>query len=115
MVEEYGGLVSLKLAGSTVILVGDLKLAKHLLKKHLAKHSSHPVLPYIRKYVDPENDFWALGEECESHSLGRKLTFGIMSLIRVGKTEPLQEYEAAFNVHHLLGDGGKDWFHHIEW
>ncbi|KNZ80003.1 Cytochrome P450 2B11 [Termitomyces sp. J132] len=114
MVEEYGGLVSLKLAGSTVILVGDLKLAKHLLEKHSAKHSSRPVLPYVRKYVDPENDFWALGEECESHSLGRKLTTGIMSLVRVGKTEPLQEYEAALNVQHLLGDGGKDWFHHIE-
>ncbi|KAG6889581.1 hypothetical protein C0995_016389 [Termitomyces sp. Mi166 len=100
--------------GKIVILIGDLKLAKELLEKHSAKHSSRPVLPYVRKYVDPENDFWALGEECESHSLGRKLTAGIMSLVRTGKTEPLQEYEAAINIQHLLDDGSKDWYHHIE-
>ncbi|KAG5728140.1 Steroid 17-alpha-hydroxylase/17,20 lyase [Termitomyces sp. T112] len=114
MIEKYGSLVSLNLAGYTVILVGDLKLTKELLEKHSAKHSSRPVLPYVRKHIDPSNDFWALSKECESHSLGRKLTARIMSLVRAGKTEPLHAYEAALNIQHLLDDGGKDWFHHME-
>ncbi|KNZ76276.1 Steroid 17-alpha-hydroxylase/17,20 lyase [Termitomyces sp. J132] len=114
MIREYGSLVSLNLAGYTVILVGDLKLSKELLEKRSAKNSSRPVLPYIRKHIDPNNDFWALSEECEPHSLGRKLTAKIMSLVRAGKTEPLHAYEAVLNIQHLLDDGGKDWFHHME-
>ncbi|KAG6859132.1 hypothetical protein C0995_011269, partial [Termitomyces sp. Mi166 len=98
----------------TVILLGDMKIAKELLEKRSAKHSSRPVLPYVQKHVDPETYIWALSEECESHRLGRKLTVGIMSLVRAGKTEPLQEYEAALNIQLLLDDGGKDWFHHIK-
>ncbi|KAG6871672.1 hypothetical protein C0995_001599 [Termitomyces sp. Mi166 len=72
------------------------------------------MLHYVRKYVDPENVFWAFSEECESHSLGRKLTTRIMSLVRAGKTDPLHEYESTLNIQHLLDDGGKDWFHHME-
>ncbi|KAG6860803.1 hypothetical protein C0995_007513 [Termitomyces sp. Mi166 len=37
-----------------------------------------------------------------------------MSVIRAGKSEPLQEYEAVLNVQYLLDDGGKNWYHHIE-
>ncbi|KAG6894242.1 hypothetical protein C0992_006947, partial [Termitomyces sp. T32_za158] len=38
----------------------------------------------------------------------------MMSLVRSGKTEPLQEYEAILNIKHLLDDGGKNWSHHIK-
>ncbi|KAG6860919.1 hypothetical protein C0995_006043, partial [Termitomyces sp. Mi166 len=37
-----------------------------------------------------------------------------MSVVRAGRTEPLQELEAVLNVQHLLDDGGKNWLHHIE-
>ncbi|KAG6812127.1 hypothetical protein H0H92_004241 [Tricholoma furcatifolium] len=37
-----------------------------------------------------------------------------MSDVRNGKTERLQEFEALVNIQHLLDDGGKDWFHHME-
>ncbi|KAG6867423.1 hypothetical protein C0993_002913, partial [Termitomyces sp. T159_Od127] len=114
VIEKYGNLVSLKVAGFTVILVGDLKTAKELLEKRSVKYSSRPKLSYFRKHVDPENYLWGFSDEGEPHSLGRKLTAGIMSLVRAGKTEPLQEYEATLNVQHLLDDGGKDWFHHIK-
>ncbi|KAG6919126.1 hypothetical protein DXG01_008933 [Tephrocybe rancida] len=94
LLEEYGGLVSLNLAGFPVILIGDIKVAKDLLDKHSIKHSSRPVVPYI--------------------AVGRKLTVGVMSSVRVGKTEPLHEFEALLNVQKLLDDGGKDWFHHMK-
>ncbi|KNZ79110.1 O-methylsterigmatocystin oxidoreductase [Termitomyces sp. J132] len=115
LVEHYGGLVSLNLAGSTVVLIGDMEVAKTLLEKHSAKHSSRPSLHYWRNYVDPTNDMWGMSEEHhEEHLIGRKLTNNIMSVVRAGKTEPLQEFEAVLNVQHLLDDGGKNWFHHIE-
>ncbi|KAG6864757.1 hypothetical protein C0991_007316 [Blastosporella zonata] len=37
-----------------------------------------------------------------------------MSGVRAGKTEPLQEFEALLNIDHLLADGGKDWYDHME-
>ncbi|KAG6875493.1 hypothetical protein C0992_003585 [Termitomyces sp. T32_za158] len=124
---------ALRIPTQTVILIGDLRTAKELLEKHSSKHSSRPMLPYFvsdrvtnpteqvnecfelqRKHIDPENILWAFSEECESHSLGRKLTAAVMSLVRRGKTERLQEYEAALNIQHLLDDDGKDWFRHIK-
>ncbi|KNZ78883.1 Steroid 17-alpha-hydroxylase/17,20 lyase [Termitomyces sp. J132] len=114
LIEEYGSLVSLNLAGQTVILLGDMKIAKELLEKRSAKYSSRPVIPYFRKHVDPESDIWIFADEGEHHSRGRKLTTAIMSLVRAGKTEPLQEYEATLNIQHLLDDRGKDWFHHMK-
>ncbi|KAG6884245.1 hypothetical protein C0995_010663, partial [Termitomyces sp. Mi166 len=104
----------LQVPGKTVILLGDMKIAKELLEKHSAKHSSRPVLPYVRKHVDPETYIWVLSDECESHRIGRKLTVGIMSLVRAGKTDLLHEYEAALNIQHLLNEGDKDWFHQIK-
>ncbi|KNZ72518.1 Steroid 17-alpha-hydroxylase/17,20 lyase [Termitomyces sp. J132] len=113
MIENYGSLVSLNLAGYTVILIGDLTIAKELLEKHSAKHSSRPAMHYF-KHVDPEKNFWGLNDSDEEAHLGRKLTARIMSLVRTGKSDPLQEYEAILNIQHLLDDGGKDWFRHIE-
>ncbi|KAG5340721.1 hypothetical protein C0989_000498 [Termitomyces sp. Mn162] len=104
----------LQVPGKTVILLGDMKIAKELLEKRSAKYSSRPVIPYFRKHVDPETDIWIFADEGEHHSRGRKLTTAIMSLVRAGKTEPLQEYEATLNIQHLLDDRGKDWFHHMK-
>ncbi|KAG6860800.1 hypothetical protein C0995_007510 [Termitomyces sp. Mi166 len=117
----------LQVPSVTIILIGDIKVAKNLLEKHSAKHSSRPNLYYLasrshyidpdllRNHVDPMVDFWALGEErSEAHSIGRRLTNNVMSVVRTGKTELLQEFEAVLNVQHLLDDGGKNWFHHIE-
>lgn len=42
--------------------------------------------------------------------MGRKLTAGLMSAVRAGKTEPLQEYEAMVTVVNLLENGGKNWY-----
>lgn len=64
-----------------------------------------------RNHVDPLNDMWALGDE---YTIGRKLTNHIMSVVKTGKTELLQRFEAILNVQHLLDDGGKNWHHHIE-
>ncbi|KAG6887970.1 hypothetical protein C0992_010031 [Termitomyces sp. T32_za158] len=111
LLEQYGGIVSLNLAGFTVILIGNMEMAKTLLEKHSAKNSSRPKLFYVRKHVDPLNDMWALSDE---YSIGRKLTNQVMSVVRAGKTELLQEFEAVLNVRHLLHDGGKNWYHHIE-
>ncbi|KAG5353610.1 hypothetical protein C0989_004718 [Termitomyces sp. Mn162] len=69
---------------------------------------------YFQKHVDPEKNFWGLNDSDEEAHLGRKLTARIMSLVRTGKSDPLQEYEAILNIQHLLDDGGKDWFRHIE-
>ncbi|KAG6860173.1 hypothetical protein C0991_012202, partial [Blastosporella zonata] len=97
-----------------VILVGDFKVAKELLEAHSAKNSSRPVFYYLRHYVDPTNDYWGVGESGEPHTIARRLTAGIMSDVRAGKTQPLQEFEAILNVQKLLDDGGKDWYHHME-
>ncbi|KAG6919130.1 hypothetical protein DXG01_008937 [Tephrocybe rancida] len=114
LLEEYGGLVSLNLAGFPVILIGDIKVAKDLLDKHSIKHSSRPVVPYIHRHVDPEKIYWATHEESETQAVGRKLTVGVMSSVRAGKTEPLHEFEALLNVQKLLDDGGEDLFHHMK-
>ncbi|KAG6919136.1 hypothetical protein DXG01_008943 [Tephrocybe rancida] len=114
LIEEYGGLVSLNLLGMRVILIGDIEVAKDLLEKHAAKHSSRPVMPYVHYHIDPLGAYWASCEEGETHTTGRKLTAGVMSTVRAGKTERLQEFEAILNIQKLLDDGGKDWFHHIE-
>ncbi|KAG6829138.1 hypothetical protein H0H87_012507 [Tephrocybe sp. NHM501043] len=114
LLEEYGGLVSLNLAGFPVILIGDIKVAKELLEKHSAKHSSRPVVPYVRHHIDPTKAYWGVCEQGETHTVGRKLTAGLMSTVRAGKTEPLQEFEAVLNIQNLLDDGGKDWFHHMD-
>ncbi|KAG6909891.1 hypothetical protein DXG01_014705 [Tephrocybe rancida] len=114
VLEEYGGLVSLNLAGFPVILIGDIKVAKEILEKHSAKHSSRPVVPYVRHHIDPTKAYWGVCEQGETHTIGRKLTAGLMSTVRAGKTEPLQEFEAVLNIQNLLDDGGKDWFHHMD-
>ncbi|KAG6864492.1 hypothetical protein C0991_009110 [Blastosporella zonata] len=114
LLEEYGGLVSLNFAGTPVILVGDIKVAKELLERHSAKNSSRPNFHYFRHYIDPTNSNWVLREDNKSHAIARKLTTGIMSDVRVGKTEPLHEFEAMLNIVNLLEDGGKDWFHHMK-
>ncbi|KAG6826514.1 hypothetical protein H0H92_015526 [Tricholoma furcatifolium] len=114
LLDQYGGFVSLNLAGFPIILIGDIKLAKAILDKHSAKHSSRPVVPYIRYHVDPAQNYWGALEDGEKHSTARKLSAGVMSAVRAGKTEQLQEFEALLNVQNLLDDGGKDWYHHME-
>ncbi|KAG6887763.1 hypothetical protein C0992_010833 [Termitomyces sp. T32_za158] len=112
LLEEFGGLVSLNLAGFCLVLIGDIKVAKELLEKHAAKHSSRPIIYYIRNHLDPTESYWSHSAEGPTVSLGRRLSMGIMSSVRAGKTESLQEFEAMLNVQKLLDDGGKDWFHH---
>ncbi|KAG6828452.1 hypothetical protein H0H92_007937 [Tricholoma furcatifolium] len=115
LIDEYGGLVSLNLAGFSVILVGDFNLGRELLDKHSAKHSSRPAMKYFNHYVNPTSDYWVVAPFGDvSHTLGRKFTVGIMASVRAGKTEALQAFEALLNVQLLLGDGEKDWFQHIE-
>ncbi|KAG6883201.1 hypothetical protein C0993_007406, partial [Termitomyces sp. T159_Od127] len=101
----------LQVPRKTVILIGNMEVAKTLLEKHSAKNSSRPDLYYIRNHINPSNDMWGLGNE---HLIGRKLTNHVMSIVRAGKTELLQEFEAVLNVQHLLQDGGKNWLHYIE-
>ncbi|KAG6888602.1 hypothetical protein C0995_007031 [Termitomyces sp. Mi166 len=113
LLHEYGGLVSLNLMGFRLILIGDIALAKDLLEKHAAKHSSRPVVHYIRHHVDPIETYWFTSKEGRNHTIGRKLSVGVMSTVRAGKTEPLQEFEATLNIQRLLDDGGKEWFHHL--
>ncbi|KAG6808572.1 hypothetical protein H0H92_003676 [Tricholoma furcatifolium] len=114
VVEEYKGFASLNLAGYTIILIGDHRLAQELLDKHSAKHSSRPELRYMRYHIDPNQENWILSKEGRSNIIGRKLTVGVMSAVRAGKTEALQECEAAINLQHLLDDGGRGWFHHMQ-
>ncbi|KAG6828450.1 hypothetical protein H0H92_007935 [Tricholoma furcatifolium] len=105
----------LQVPGTSVILIGDYKLAKELLDKHSAKHSSRATMKYFNHYVNPTLDYWAFAPSgTESHTLGRKLTTGIMTSVRAGKTEALQAFEALLNVKLLLVDGGKDWFRHMD-
>ncbi|KAG6888629.1 hypothetical protein C0995_006873 [Termitomyces sp. Mi166 len=110
LLEEYGGLVSLNVR---LILIGDIKLAKELLEKRAAKHSSRPVVHYIHHHLDPMEAQWVTIKEGRNHTLARKLTAGVMSTVRAGKTEPLQEFEATLNIQRLLDDGGAEWFHHM--
>ncbi|KAF8066770.1 cytochrome P450 [Lyophyllum atratum] len=112
--EKYGGLVYLNLAGNPVILIGDVKLAKEILERRAAKFSSRPVVPYVRNHVDPTMAYWGVCEQGESHRIGRKLTAGLMSDVRAGKTESLQEFEAILTTKSLIEDSGKDWFHHLD-
>ncbi|KAG6809720.1 hypothetical protein H0H92_014994 [Tricholoma furcatifolium] len=91
-----------------------MKLAKAILDKHSAKHSSRPVVPYVRYHVDPDQNYWGAIADGEKHSMARKLSAGVMSAVRAGKTERLQEFEALVNIQNLLDDGGKEWFHHME-
>ncbi|KAF7372751.1 Cytochrome P450 2B11 [Mycena sanguinolenta] len=111
--EEYGGFVSLNLAGFPVFLIGDIRLAKEILEKRSTKFSSRPTIPYIRYHVDPAQVYWGFYEQNETHFIGRKLTTGLMAGVRAGETESLQQFEALLNAAHLLGDGGKNWFDHI--
>ncbi|KAG6816244.1 hypothetical protein H0H87_007481 [Tephrocybe sp. NHM501043] len=114
ILEEYGGLVSLNLIGFPLILLGNQKVARELLEKHSAKNSTRPIFYYIRQHVDPNNGYWALSEDNESHAIARKLTAGVMADVRAGKTELLQGFEALLNINNLLNDGGKDWWNHMK-
>ncbi|KAF7373003.1 Steroid 17-alpha-hydroxylase/17,20 lyase [Mycena sanguinolenta] len=96
-----------------VFLVGDITLAKEILEKRSTKFSSRPTFPYFRYHVDPAQVYWAHHKQNEAHFIGRKLTTGLMVAVRAGETELLQQFEALLNVMHLLDDGGKTWFHHI--
>ncbi|KAG5716141.1 Steroid 17-alpha-hydroxylase/17,20 lyase [Termitomyces sp. T112] len=111
--EVYGGIVSLKIASFRLVLIGDLKIAKELLEKRAARHSSRPAVYYIRHHVDPMQALWPTIEEGRDHTLARKLTTGVMSTVRAGKTEPLQEFEAILNLQRLLDDGGTEWFRYM--
>lgn len=101
--------------------------------KRAAKYSSRPLAHYIvshkfyvlhfnssvaycisqRYHLDPMEAQWVFIKEGRNHTLARKLTAGIMSDVRAGKTELLQEFEATVNVQRLLNDGGKEWFRHM--
>ncbi|KAJ6490088.1 cytochrome P450 [Mycena sanguinolenta] len=96
-----------------VFLIGDITLAKEILDKRSAKFSSRPNIPYNR-YVDPAQVYWALTKQNESHFIARRLATGLMAAVRAGETDPLQQFEALLNVTHLLDDGGKNWFHHMD-
>ncbi|KAF7372763.1 Cytochrome P450 2B11 [Mycena sanguinolenta] len=111
--EEYGGFVSLNLAGFAIFLIGDIGLAKEVLEKRSAKFSSRPTIPYVRYHVDPAEVYWVFSKQNETHFIARKLTAGVMAGVRAGETERLQQFEALLNVTHLLDDGGKNWFDHI--
>ncbi|KAF7372796.1 Steroid 17-alpha-hydroxylase/17,20 lyase [Mycena sanguinolenta] len=104
----------LQVPGQPVFLIGDIGLAKEVLEKRSSKFSSRPTIPYVRSYVDPAQVYWALSKQNENHFNARRLTTGLMAGVRAGETEPLQQLEALLNVTHLLDDGGKNWFHHID-
>ncbi|KAF7372783.1 Cytochrome P450 2B11 [Mycena sanguinolenta] len=112
--EEYGGFVSLNLAGFPVFLIGDIRLAKEILEKRSTKFSSRPTIPYVRYHVDPAQVYWGVCEQGDTHFIGRRLTAGLMAAVRAGETEPLQQFEALLNMIHLLNDGGKNWFDHMD-
>ncbi|KAF7372834.1 Steroid 17-alpha-hydroxylase/17,20 lyase [Mycena sanguinolenta] len=96
-----------------VFLIGDIRLAKEILDKRSAKFSSRPIIPYHHYHVDSAQVYWAFSKQNENHFIARRLTAGIMAAVRAGETEPLQQFEALLNLTHLLGDGGKNWFHHL--
>ncbi|KAF7372759.1 Cytochrome P450 2B11 [Mycena sanguinolenta] len=112
--KEYGGFVSLNLAGFAIFLIGDIRLAKEILEKRSAKFSSRPIFPYVRYHVDPAQVYWGHGKQDETHFIARRLTAGLMAAVRAGETEPLQQFEALLNMTHLLDDGGKNWFNHMD-
>ncbi|KAJ6490072.1 cytochrome P450 [Mycena sanguinolenta] len=93
--EEYGGFVSLNLAGFPVFLIGDITLAKEILDKRSVKFSSRPTFPYVRYHVDPAQVYWAFTKQTESHFIARRLTTGVMAAVRAGETEPLQQVSAS--------------------
>ncbi|KAF7375530.1 Steroid 17-alpha-hydroxylase/17,20 lyase [Mycena sanguinolenta] len=97
-----------------VFLIGDIRLAKEILEKRSNKFSSRPTFPYVRDHVDPAQGYWGFSKQHESHFIGRKLTTGLMAAVRAGETEPLQQFEALLNMIHLLDDGGKNWFNHMD-
>ncbi|KAF7341634.1 Cytochrome P450 2B11 [Mycena sanguinolenta] len=104
--EEYGGF--------PVFLIGDIRLAKEVLEKRSTKFSSRPTIPYVHYHVDPAQVYWGLRKQDETHFIGRKLTTGIMAAVRAGETGPLQQFEALLNITHLIDDGGKNWFDHMD-
>ncbi|KAJ7613147.1 cytochrome P450 [Roridomyces roridus] len=110
--EEYGGLVSLNVAGFPIILVGNMTLAKELLEKRSAKFSSRQATPYSRCY-DPDQNHWPV-HSGKSHFIGRKLSASIMTGVRAGETEPLQQFEALISATRILDDRGSSWFHEVE-
>ncbi|KAG6825467.1 hypothetical protein H0H92_003633 [Tricholoma furcatifolium] len=65
------------------------------------------------KYLSSETH-WATGGEGSNHTIARKLTTGVMSGVRGGNTEPLQEFDSLLSIQHLLDDGGKDWFYEMQ-
>ncbi|KJA24942.1 hypothetical protein HYPSUDRAFT_53452 [Hypholoma sublateritium FD-334 SS-4] len=113
LLETYGGIVSLNLAGSRVILIGDIRLAKNVLEKRAVKYSARPKAYYINNYIDPEEVYWGFHNQTAAFHIARKLTTGVMSSVRAGVTEPLQHFESLRSIQLLLNDGGKDWLRHI--
>ncbi|KAJ7628952.1 cytochrome P450 [Roridomyces roridus] len=110
--EEYGGFVSLNLVGFPIVLIGNMKLAKEILEKRSAHFSARPLVPYSLHY-DPAQMYW-IAVSGQTHFIARKLSAGIMSGVRAGDTELLQQFEALISVKRLLENRGDHWFHEME-
>ncbi|KAJ7628961.1 cytochrome P450 [Roridomyces roridus] len=108
--EDYGGFVSLNLAGFPVILIGNMHLAKEILEKRSASFSARPLVPYSLHF-DPAQIYWT-AVSGQTHFIARKLTAGVMAGVRAGDTQSLQRFEALIGMMHLLK--GRDWFHEME-
>lgn len=75
------------------------------------EQSSHRKAPK-QKYVNADGAYWGLEGPTENFYLARRLTAGVMTSVRAGKTEPLQLFESLLTIQHLM-DSGKDWFRHV--
>ncbi|KAJ7091817.1 cytochrome P450 [Mycena epipterygia] len=111
--EKYGGIVSLNLLGSTVIVIGDEALAKKLMDKRSAKYSGRPVEPYMSRYADPDEKYWGFSNPGETFRLGRKLTNQVMAGVRAGKSHSLHHYEGMLTLQHII-EKPDGWYHHID-
>ncbi|KAF8532179.1 cytochrome P450 [Gautieria morchelliformis] len=111
--KQYGGLISLNLLGTTVIVIGDGNLAKELMDKRSGKYSGRPVEPYMSKYVDPDEKYWGFSNPGATFRLGRKLTTQVMTTVRTGRSQALHRFEAMLTLQRIL-ETPDGWYHHID-
>ncbi|KAH9476426.1 Cytochrome P450 monooxygenase [Psilocybe cubensis] len=99
--KEYGGIFSLKIANSTMIVLSDMRAVKEILDDHSIETSSRPFF-YALEAVTNGKFFLLASSDNESWKVGRKLTQLFMTSQAAHSHARIAEQESIQLLHDIL-------------